>query len=687
MKMNSNNGARSLVIGEMPDKKFGIIANDKMFDILSSKIYTDKVTAPVRELATNAYDAHVANNNADKPFQVHIPSETEPFFSIRDYGIGMDGQTIEKLYTTYGFSDKSSSNKFTGCLGLGSKSPFAYTDSFEVHSVKDGIKYVYKCYMESGIPHVMKFDEFSSNEESGVFVKFDVEKKDIYAFRDVIRTVFTYFPVKPDMGADKLAYDDVLYRKNGLIQYSNYKFGVLMGNVFYEGKEFLGELFSEPEMKSIQWMINRGLSIDAKIGDYDIAVSREKLEKKDSNRNKALSVINSYIQKQKNLVKKIIDNSKLSPVEMYQQSETVFADAVKDFEKHFYCAMPAVHETIKEFFDKSLGFNLKKKLVFLYPEKNTKGFGKVSYEKYINLRDCIPHTVDELKSFRVVLDKPICRKNYVAYCIENQCDLIITDDEEVYDGIVLSGVRPLQKKDAESCVLKEKKHTANIKIYRINERRRGYYNWNYLSTSDELFNNLKRLKAKERIFYVPMLHKNVVGLPDTMWEWQYNWFENIRNIFPRLGIVGIQSADEEKIKEDKRFVNFVGIFKRLFRNLDRFKYLDKYLSMPCGLDVAQFLQRVKLDTSLMPVEVKYHYDLIVDSVNTKELKNPTTLEKLYLKMFENKLKKNRYMYDYFARYFPLLDSNIKYDIPEGKIKAMQEYIDFKEEQMKKEKAV
>jgi len=170
MKMNSSNGTTAVVIGDMPDKKFGIIANDKMYDILSSKIYTDKITAPIRELATNAYDAHIANHNESKPFDIHIPTENELYFSISDYGDGMDGQTIEELYTTYGFSDKSSSNKFTGCLGLGSKSPFAYTDSFEVHSVKDYIKYVYKCYMESGIPHVMKFDEFSTNEESGVLV-------------------------------------------------------------------------------------------------------------------------------------------------------------------------------------------------------------------------------------------------------------------------------------------------------------------------------------------------------------------------------------------------------------------------------------------------------------------------------------------------------------------------------------
>ena len=30
---------------------------------------------------------------------------------------------MEELYTTYGASNKNDSNDFTGCLGLGSKSP------------------------------------------------------------------------------------------------------------------------------------------------------------------------------------------------------------------------------------------------------------------------------------------------------------------------------------------------------------------------------------------------------------------------------------------------------------------------------------------------------------------------------------------------------------------------------------
>ncbi len=80
---------------------FRIEANAKAFDILSSKIYTDVPLAIVRELSTNAFDAHVENNCADKPFDVKLPNALDPEFAIRDFGPGLSDENIETIYTTY----------------------------------------------------------------------------------------------------------------------------------------------------------------------------------------------------------------------------------------------------------------------------------------------------------------------------------------------------------------------------------------------------------------------------------------------------------------------------------------------------------------------------------------------------------------------------------------------------------
>jgi len=45
-----------------------------------------------------------------------------------------------------------------GCLGLGSKSPFAYVNNFKVVSFNEGKKYSYICYMDNGVPKINAFD-------------------------------------------------------------------------------------------------------------------------------------------------------------------------------------------------------------------------------------------------------------------------------------------------------------------------------------------------------------------------------------------------------------------------------------------------------------------------------------------------------------------------------------------------
>ena len=68
---------------DFKEKKFTISANAHAFEVLSSRLYTDTRLAIVRELSTNAYDAHVDAGNADRPFDVHLPNSFAPFFKIR----------------------------------------------------------------------------------------------------------------------------------------------------------------------------------------------------------------------------------------------------------------------------------------------------------------------------------------------------------------------------------------------------------------------------------------------------------------------------------------------------------------------------------------------------------------------------------------------------------------------------
>jgi HSP90 family molecular chaperone len=73
-------------------KVFKIVASAKSFSLLSDKLYKDQLTAILRELGTNAYDAHVEAKKADIPFIVTLPNSLEPTLTIEDTGIGMSSQ-------------------------------------------------------------------------------------------------------------------------------------------------------------------------------------------------------------------------------------------------------------------------------------------------------------------------------------------------------------------------------------------------------------------------------------------------------------------------------------------------------------------------------------------------------------------------------------------------------------------
>lgn len=171
------------------------------FRVLSESLYSHKVQSVIRELSTNAADEHVTAGREDMPFDVHLPTMFENWFSIRDFGAGLSEEDATTLYTTFFKSTKRDSNEVTGCLGLGSKSPFAVTDSFTVTSWHGGRKSVYTCYKEEGLPKLAKLSDEESSEPTGVEVMFGVAHSH-YEWRIEASRVYKFFRVKPRINID-----------------------------------------------------------------------------------------------------------------------------------------------------------------------------------------------------------------------------------------------------------------------------------------------------------------------------------------------------------------------------------------------------------------------------------------------------------------------------------------------------
>ncbi len=183
---------------ELKETSFKVKQSREMFKLLSSNIYSDKISAVIRELSANAIDAHTSAGNTNTPIEVHLPNQIEPFFYVKDFGTGLSKEDILHLYTTYGESTKAQDNSVTGCFGIGSKSPFAYTDQFTITSRFNGMKYIYNCYVgETGVPTVAPVAASETAEPNGLTIYFAVNPNDFRAFEWKAREIYKFYEVQP----------------------------------------------------------------------------------------------------------------------------------------------------------------------------------------------------------------------------------------------------------------------------------------------------------------------------------------------------------------------------------------------------------------------------------------------------------------------------------------------------------
>jgi hypothetical protein len=261
---------------------FKIKASAKAFSILSSGLYANKIRAIIRELSCNAVDSHAAAGKQDTPFDVHLPNTLEPHFSIRDYGTGLSAEQVTQIYTTYFESTKTASNEFIGALGLGSKSPFSYTDNFTVTAIQDGKKGIYTAFINGdGVPSIALMLTEDTDEPAGVEVKFSVnDRYDFDKFRQEARVVYTHFALKPiisgnaDFGFVSAEYEsrDII---PGVHSYKSSRGSVaIMGNIAYPIDIPAADKSIDTDIRAL---LGCGLEMHFGIGELDFQASREGL--------------------------------------------------------------------------------------------------------------------------------------------------------------------------------------------------------------------------------------------------------------------------------------------------------------------------------------------------------------------------------------------------------------------------
>lgn len=264
---------------------FSIAMNAKAFKVLSSTLYKDKIGSIVRELSCNAYDAHVAAGKKEIPFEIHLPDNFEPWFSVKDFGVGLSDTDVKKIFCVYFESTKDQSNDAIGAFGLGAKTPFSYTDQFTVTSVYNGISTVYSAYIDgSGIPNITKMLEEETAEDNGVEIKMSVKTSDFFSFKHSTANQLKFFTVKPVVqNAGNFRFESTILENEVIFQSDDFSFFGHTGAAFVK----MGQIGYSLDMHQIERESgiviafkakNLGILFNTNIGDIGVTASRESIE-------------------------------------------------------------------------------------------------------------------------------------------------------------------------------------------------------------------------------------------------------------------------------------------------------------------------------------------------------------------------------------------------------------------------
>jgi hypothetical protein len=274
--------------GNLPENRIAMrIENSaKMFEILSSGIYKDKIEAVIREYCCNAYDAQVSAGKKHLPFTVQLPNQIDTTFAVIDEGTGIDPNEIGEIFWTYGHSTKTKRNDLIGALGLGSKSAFAYTkSSFIVRNRYKGVLYTYFCFInEVGEPSGSKVAEEETSLPDGITVEFAVRPSDISAFLARFERIFHYWDgyrphikgvSESDLKVHRLQYEKIIEGDGWFLPTESHhvRAVAVMGNVAYPI-----EADSIPNLpEELKNITNNQFIIQFPMGSLEFAASREAL--------------------------------------------------------------------------------------------------------------------------------------------------------------------------------------------------------------------------------------------------------------------------------------------------------------------------------------------------------------------------------------------------------------------------
>lgn len=267
-------------MSEFTSKKFSVdTESDMLFDVLRNKIYSDPIASIIQEIISNARDAH-REINKHQPIDVSIDYN---FFSVRDYGIGISPDRMENIFLKYLATTKKGDDKQTGGFGLGAKTPFAYTDSFEIITIFEGKKYQYLASIggENASGDVIQVSSDDTVQPSGTEIKVPLKRNNSDQFKsrfDVFAKYFNY-PMNFSFHGKLSEFHGVTNKSHFFYQAYGIKPYLILDGIYYPiDSAILSEIvysINNPTLSKIRQYSDVALNFDSR--SLDVSVNRELL--------------------------------------------------------------------------------------------------------------------------------------------------------------------------------------------------------------------------------------------------------------------------------------------------------------------------------------------------------------------------------------------------------------------------
>lgn len=290
MKLDSTNPAISNLTG----KKCEVELSPILFQMFTDMIYENKIGAVVREVISNAVDSHNAAGTQDTPIRVTLPNYGNPIFSVEDFGLGMDRETFESVYSVLTRSPKRESGMKNqiGGFGVGAQSPYAYTETFQVTIRKDGIESCFVCFKDKeNIPSYRELYTMPTEQRNGVKVEVAVNGDDFRRFEKEAAFFLSFFDHELEILGTDSSFELVYPQARQALQKDGYAFSpkvqdrprtlVIVGGVPYPLTfEDVGLSLQDERLTALAQMIRQNTDFMFKMDDIDdvtVALSREAL--------------------------------------------------------------------------------------------------------------------------------------------------------------------------------------------------------------------------------------------------------------------------------------------------------------------------------------------------------------------------------------------------------------------------